>query len=92
MLKDEVRTTSYMNSILKNTHLFKDKVTTPPLAEFLITWRYDHVTGVLCGRNPWRPRGFFPFFSFFFSSLFFYLFWRCCRMVGDDVIVMDRVN
>jgi hypothetical protein len=26
MLKDEVRTKSYMNSIIKNPHLFKDKV------------------------------------------------------------------
>lgn len=26
MLKDEVRTRTYMNSILRNEHLFKDKV------------------------------------------------------------------
>ena len=26
MLKDEVRTTTYMNSMLKNKHLFKDKI------------------------------------------------------------------
>jgi protein arginine N-methyltransferase 1 len=26
MLKDEVRTRSYMNSIIQNKHLFKDKI------------------------------------------------------------------
>ena len=26
MLKDEVRTKTYMDSILKNRHLFKDKI------------------------------------------------------------------
>jgi protein arginine N-methyltransferase 1 len=26
MLKDEVRTRSYMNSIVQNKHLFKDKI------------------------------------------------------------------
>jgi hypothetical protein len=30
MLKDEVRTNSYMHSILRNTHLFKDKVSPFP--------------------------------------------------------------
>lgn len=39
MLKDEVRTKSYMNAIMKNPHLFKDKVNVYPTVRTVLTIR-----------------------------------------------------